>query len=194
VKQKVSIENKLELAEKGKGNDVNTVNHKKRIEVLRRGHSLMLNRRRKAGEEILKQLEVIMLGQLHALGLPSYTAVEINPDNFIIRYHQGSIISNFTDISEGEQLRAKLALYLSLIELDLSTGLGRHPRLIILDSPTKEEGDLQFVEGLKNALLHIEKNFSDRVQVMVGTANRELRTVMSDPEKLEYRDNNEFMF
>ncbi|KXH79703.1 coiled-coil domain-containing protein [Chryseobacterium kwangjuense] len=195
LRRKVDVESQLEKFERERENLGNSANRiKKQIEVLRLGHNLMLNRRRNAGANILKELEDIMLGQLHALGLPSYTGVEINPDNFVIRYHQGLIVSNFSDISEGEQLRAKLALYLSLIELDLSKGLGRHPRLIILDSPTKEEGDLQFVEGLKNALIHIEKNFADKVQVIVGTANRELRTVINNPEKLEYRGKSEFMF
>lgn len=193
LQDKIQIEHKMAIAEKMVVSQAD-MSIKRRGEVLRNGQALLLRKRSEVGLKILTDLKEIMLVQLHALGLPSYTKVQINPKNFVIYYYQGHVLNNFSDISEGEQLRAKLALYLSLIQLDLGQGLGRHPRLIILDSPTKEEGDQHFVDGLKNTLLHIEKNFGTQVQVIVGTAKRELQTIISDPEKIEYREIGEFVF
>ncbi len=193
LEQKINLESQITIAEKQATMQLDK-KMKKRAEVLRTGHELMLKSRKKLGQATLSELEVIMLSQLHSLGLSSYTKVVINPDNFIIHYYQGNIVNNFNDISEGEQLRAKLALYLSLIELDLEKGLGRHPRLIILDSPTKEEADVHFVEGLKKTLLHIEEKFGEQLQVMVGTANRELTSIITSAERIEVKESGQFVF
>ncbi|QPH37885.1 coiled-coil domain-containing protein [Pedobacter endophyticus] len=193
LEQKIKTENQIAVAEKQATLRLDN-KLKRKAELLRTGHELMLKSRKKLGQATLFQLEEIMLNQLHSLGLSSYTRVVINPDNFIIHYHQGNVVNNFNDISEGEQLRAKLALYLSLIELDLEKGVGRHPRLIILDSPTKEEADIHFVEGLKKTLLHIEEKFGEQVQVMVGTANRELASIIKSAEKLDVSESGQFVF
>ena len=133
--------------------------------------------RTERSQEILENLERLMLKQLNDLGLTHYKKVSINPVKFTITYSKFGENYTFDKITEGEKLRAKLALYLSLIQLDIQYSIGRHPRFIILDTPAKEEADKRFLEGIKEALLAIDKNFGSQVQIFVGTAERRFETI-----------------
>jgi hypothetical protein len=139
-------------------------------------------------------MEQYYLQHLHDFGLPEYDAVTIKP-NFKIGYykHGDGREYEFDSLSPGEKLRAKIGLYIALIELDLKHQFGRHPRFIILDSPATEEGDATFVEGLRQTLRHIETQFGDQVQVLVGTAKRELADCVV-AEKAEILPEREFLF
>ncbi|MCX6213800.1 AAA family ATPase [Spirosoma sp.] len=137
-------------------------------------------------------LEALYLKQLHAFGLSHYERVEIR-DDFKINYSRNGEVCTFDKISPGEQLRAKLGLYIALVELDVNHQLGHHPRFIILDSPAKEEGDNRFVEGIRETLGYIENAFGDNLQVFVGTAERNLASAVP-MSKVEERGENIFFF
>ncbi|MGF6927384.1 putative nucleic acid-binding Zn-ribbon protein [Chitinophaga sp. W2I13] len=193
LKRKIDIEYKINS--EGKQEDKKLNNKlQQQIDLIQFARQVLLDKRAAVGQDIFSNLENLMLSQLHALGLKSYTRVLINPENFAIYYFQGEIKNNFDDISEGEQLRAKLALYLSLIEMDIVKGIGRHPKLIILDSPGKEEGDATFLQGLKESLIHIDEAFGDKVQVFVGTANRTLQNTVQDLKRVDIRQTDEYLF
>ena len=168
--------------------------YKEKIAVLSAAKNWLIEDRKTQIEERLTKLENLMLKQIHNLGLASFTRIEINRNNFNIYYYQNEIKNKFADISEGEQLRAKLALYLSMIEMALSLELAKHPRLIILDSPSKEEGDQSFVEGLKEALKSIAENFGDQIQILIGTANRNLEDTIPDGERKVIIPAEQFLF
>lgn len=133
---------------------------------------------------ILNKLENIMLDELHQFGLTSITEIKI-AQNLDIKYKQGGEYIGFNDIAEGEQLRAKLAFYLGLIQLDISKNYGRHTRLLIIDSPNKEEGDTNYLNGLKEVLSNIEKRYSNNLQILIGTATRELADVFKHQTVVE---------
>lgn len=143
-------------------------------------------------QPLVSILETLYLKQLHAFGLNHYERVDIR-DDFKINYHRNGEVCNFDKISPGEQLRAKLGLYIALVELDVDHQLGHHPRFIILDSPAKEEGDNRFVEGLRETLGYIENAFGANLQVFVGTAERNLASAVP-VNKVEERGENIFFF
>ncbi|KAK6027585.1 hypothetical protein OSTOST_06381 [Ostertagia ostertagi] len=127
---------------------------------------------------LFAKLETLYLKQLHAFGLTQYEGVDVR-DDFRINYYKNGDVYAFDDISAGEQLRAKLGLYIALIEMDVAYQLGHHPRFIILDSPAKEEGDHSFLDGLRETLAYVEREFGEHLQVFVGTAQRELVTAVT---------------
>lgn len=137
----------------------------------------LTNQRFQVGEKILKRLSELMLSEVQALGL-KISDVVIN-DKFDILYKQDGDYLAFEDIAEGEQLRAKLAFYLSLIQLDIEYNFGRHTRFLIIDSPGKEEGDKNYLQGLTNVLQGIESRFGTRLQILIGTAERNLQDVLT---------------
>ncbi len=144
-------------------------------------------------QKLLHQFEALYLKKLHAFGLYKYEKIEVAPTNFRVSYRKNSEDFSFDEISPGEKLRAKLGLYIALIEMDVEYQFGRHPRFIILDSPAKEEGDQPFIEGLKDTLAYIEREFGKQLQVFVGTAQRELTNAV-DASKVEVRREKEYFF
>ncbi len=150
-----------------------------------------LNRKRyEFGKGILQNLSSLMLSEINDLGLNSITDVKIS-DSFVISYKQDGDYVDFSDIAEGEQLRAKIAFYLSLIQLDIDHNFGRHTRFLIIDSPSKEEGDAKYLDGFIGVLKVIESRFGDQLQILIGTAERELSNSVS---KQIIRPEGQFLF
>lgn len=162
------------------------------IEALENAERILKNERTERSRIPLNKLEELYLNQLHAFGLPHYDRVEIKPD-FKIAFSKHGSEFGFEEISPSEKLRAKLGLYISLIELDVVYQLGRHPRFIILDSPAGEEGDKFYVEGLNSTLSFIQKQFGEELQVFVGTAIRELASAVEE-SRAEIKAEHEFFF
>ncbi len=146
------------------------------IELLDFAINRLSEYRYQLSENTLKRLSELMISEIQEFGLKSFTRVEIT-DNFDIKYEQDGDLIEFSEIAEGEQLRAKLAFYLSLIQLEIEQNIGRHTKLLIIDSPAKEEGDATYLEGLSDVLKNIEKRFSDKLQILIGTAERNLAGV-----------------
>lgn len=124
------------------------------------------------GESIIKKLSDLMTKEVKALGL-RISEIKIS-DRFDIKYKQDGDYLSFSEIAEGEQLRAKIAFYLSLIQLDIEHNYGRHSRFLIIDSPGKEEGDKNYLEGLTKLIKELEERFGDKLQILIGTAERSL--------------------
>lgn len=128
------------------------------------------------GQSILKKLADLMTDEVKALGL-RISEITIS-DRFDIKYKQDGDYLSFSEIAEGEQLRAKLAFYLSLIQLDIEHNYGRHSRFLIIDSPGKEEGDKNYLEGLTKLIKELETRFGDKLQILIGTAERSLENTV----------------
>ena len=129
------------------------------------------------GQSILKKLSDLMTAEVKALGL-KISEITIS-DRFDIKYKQDGDYLSFGEIAEGEQLRAKLAFYLSLIQLDIEHNYGRHSRFLIIDSPGKEEGDKNYLEGLTKLIKELEERFGDKLQILIGTAERSLENTVT---------------
>ena len=139
---------------------------------------------------IIEDLKKSMLKEIHDFGLTSITDINIDK-KFNITYLQNNVIVKFSQIAEGEQLRAKLAFYLSLIQLDIEKNHGRHTRFLIVDSPNKEEGDTAYLQGLKDVLCQIQSKYQEQLQIIIGTATREFSGVVKN-EKIYGKG--EFLF
>jgi len=143
------------------------------IKALNYAISVLQSERQERSKSIVQLFENTLLHQLHKFGLSHYTEARLN-SSFKLQVVKNDEVFSFNDTSPGEQVRIKLAFYLSIIELDISHNYGRHPRFIILDTPGKEEADAKFLTGLKETLLEIENSYKDHLQLFVGTAQRTL--------------------
>jgi hypothetical protein len=164
----------------------------KQINILSIAHDEISRIQEERSKSLLKKLADLYLQQLHAFGLINYEDVTID-NKFRINYIKFHKPYSFEKLTAGEQLRAKLGLYIALIQLDVQHRHGRHSRFIILDSPAKEEADHTFVDGLLETLAYIEKELGQNLQVFIGTAERRLATAV-DKEKVEIRGDKEYFF
>jgi hypothetical protein len=159
-----------------------------KIDILEKTIEYLNELRFEKSANILNSLKKIMLQEIHEFGLNSITDIEID-SKFNIIYMQNGVAMKFDDIAEGEQLRVKLAFYLGLIQLDIAKNYGHHTRFLIIDSPNKEEGDTKYLEGLKEVLISINDRYKDELQIIIGTATRELKDIVEHQfiyEKGEY--------
>lgn len=143
------------------------------IKVYEKAIAELTRQRFNHSENVLKRLSALMITEIHQMGMESISEIVITP-NFDIKYKQDGDLIGFEDIAEGEQLRAKLALYLSLIQLDIEYNFGRHTKFLIIDSPAKEEADANYMSGLSNLLATIQERFGTKLQILVGSAERML--------------------
>lgn len=154
-------------------------NNNLKIEVYDKAINELGHIRLKLSENVLNRLSGLMLEEIHQMGLKSISEIKIN-ENFDIKYKQDGDIVGFDDIAEGEKLRAKLAFYLSLIQMDIEYNYGRHTRFLIIDSPAKEEADANYMSGLKDLLSTIQQRFGTQLQILIGTAERSLENIVSN--------------
>lgn len=160
-----------------------TVTHYEiKIQLLNSAIKKLSEERLSLGERVINRLSKLMTDEIQALGLKSITEVKID-DNFEVQYMQDNDFITFDNIAEGEQLRAKIAFYLSLIQLDIEFNFGRHTRLLIIDSPGKEEVDKKYLEGLSQVLNSIEERYSDNLQILIGTAERRLTGILKNQKE-----------
>lgn len=146
----------------------------------------------KESRAILDSLCKIIKQRVNDFGLENINDVTINK-NLDILFLQNNINNKFNDLNEGEQLRAKLAVVLSLIVLDIEFNVGRHPRLLIIDSPGKEEVINEDLISLASIFREIEKEFANELQIIIGTALEEFKNA-SINSKVDVREFDENFF
>lgn len=142
------------------------------VDVLQDAIAILDEKRYENSKTILESLKNCMLREIHDFGLTSISDIKID-QKFNITYVQNGLELKFQEIAEGEQLRAKLAFYLSLIQLDIEKNYGRHTHFLIIDSPNKEEGDNLYLQGLREVLSIIHEKYKEHLQIIIGTATRE---------------------
>ncbi|WP_299252224.1 hypothetical protein [uncultured Lacinutrix sp.] len=179
ITDKAIIEYKITEIDKSVKKPEAIISFDKQIELLEVAISKLSSMRYKFGESILKRLSEIMLSEINEFGLKSITEIKIS-EKFEIQYKQDGDFITFNNIAEGEQLRAKIAFYLSLIQLDIEKNFGRHTRFLIIDSPGKEEADANFLKGLSSVLTSIEERYGEELQILIGTAERGLKDVVKN--------------
>ena len=178
ISKKAVIEYKLGKLER-KSSKTSSNNFDDKIKLLNAAIEKLLITRYTIGKNILERLQEIMLNEIRVFGLTSITEVKIS-EKFDIRYKQNGSFIAFYEITEGEQLRAKIAFYLSLIQLDIELNSGRHTRFLMIDSPSKEEGDAKYLEGLSSVLKSIQNRFGKELQILIGTAERGFTNVVEN--------------
>lgn len=162
------------------------------IQLLEKSIYKLKERRLKESQLTITKLEDFIFTELQQLGLVGVEKVRIKP-NFKIDLHINDTIKPLEKVTEGEILRAKLALFLSIIQLSINNNQGKHPRFLVIDSPAKEEADKKFVTGLITIIEEVNSKYGNDLQIIIGTAERSLKDVNISGEKYIVPEN-EFVF
>ncbi len=194
IREEAVLAYKLEEIETGVlTNNLDELNElKKKLLILEIALDALHKKRHSLNKNIIDQLESLMLEELHLFGLKSVTKVKID-QKFNPIFTQNSEEVVFSDLSEGEMLRAKLCFYLSLIQLDIKHQLGKHPRFLIFDSPGKEEIVPKDLDGLAEIFKDVNTRLGNELQIFVGSALREFETI-TDQKRSVVKNPEEYMF
>lgn len=147
--------------------------------VLRAAREEATARRGAAAAQLLTELgeEIVNLGR--AFGISNLEAA-VPRLNAQLGLRIGGADTNFSSRSGGERLRLRLATVIGLLRVGERLGIGRHPGLLLVDSPGGEE----MVEGDVATILRQLKAVCDDVpelQVVVATARAaEVREVVDE--------------
>jgi hypothetical protein len=112
-------------------------------------------------EEILR-----LANDFGALGLES---IELSSDAKMT-VHKGNQKSSFSKLTPGERLRLRIATAIALLRIGKELGVGRHPGLLIIDSPGSEETSEGDLAKLLTELRRVATE-TEGLQIFIASAN-----------------------
>lgn len=128
-------------------------------------------RRADAAGELLDELgsEICALGQ--GFGIPNLE--EAHPKlNANLKLKVGGADTNFGALDPGERLRIRLATVIALIRVGQRRGVGRHPGLLLIDTPGGEEMEDADVAAILEQMGVLAAE-TDNLQIICATARAE---------------------
>lgn len=105
---------------------------------------------------------------------------------------QGSRKTSFSKMTPGECLRIRVAAALACAKASKSRGYGRHPGLLILDSPGAQEMSAKDFEQLVSSLVNTVAD--DDVQIIIGAVMREQLKGVVPSKNHRHADGESFLF
>jgi hypothetical protein len=90
------------------------------------------------------------------LGMHDVESVELKR-NAHVSIVKGGTTSAWNGLSPGEQLRVRIATVVALVRIARDHGVGRHPGLLMIDSPGKEEVAEENLAGMLDELQNLTK-------------------------------------
>jgi hypothetical protein len=99
--------------------------------------------------------------------MDALTRVELTGSPSMTVYKSGVPVT-FRLCTRGERLRLKVALAVALLHTARESGIGRHPGLLLVDSPGSEESAEDNVEAMIRALAEAAEAV-DGIQIIVAT-------------------------
>ncbi|HBT31890.1 MAG TPA: large ATP-binding protein [Pusillimonas sp.] len=102
---------------------------------------------------LLADVSVRLVEYAQAFGMENLSNADLK-GNASLSLVKGGVRTSYSKVTEGEKLRLKVATVLAMIEISEERGIGRHPGLLMIDSPAAQEvspDDVdQLVAGLRS--------------------------------------------
>ena len=121
-------------------------------------------------KEVLTQVSKSLLRHCRDFGVENLTDMALS-GNGSLKIQQGGVPIYFGGLNEGERVRVRVALALAVIEVSKERGHGRHPGMIVLDSPGSQEMTDKDFAALIGSVVDVAKQFDD-IQIIVGAVTR----------------------
>lgn len=132
-----------------------------------------------AAAQIFERASAEITRIVKTLGMLDVDRVELKR-NAHVDIHKGASVSGWGNISPGERLRLRIATVVALMRTAKQFGTGRHPGLLLIDSPGNEEMESGNLEDLLKELTELAA--ADNVQLFVALRGTQyaVRAIPSD--------------
>jgi hypothetical protein len=120
--------------------------------------------------EVLKQISQSVMALAQKFGMPNVTEMQLD-NGGRLKVKQGGATEWFSNLTMGERLRIKIAVALAAVEVARERGHGRHPGLMVIDSPASEEVVDKDFEAMLDSVSTAASEMGD-VQIIIGTTAR----------------------
>lgn len=127
-----------------------------------------------AAGEVLDRSSVLIRDLVKRLGMRDVEEVKLKR-NAAVDVRKGGSESTFGGLSAGERLRVRIATVIALLQASKQFGAGRHPGLLVIDSPAKEEMADANVEEMLEALAELAASVNVQLFVAFRGTARALR-------------------
>ncbi len=108
--------------------------------------------------QVLEKISAGVLEFARKFGMTNLSKVELK-GNLNLFLEKGGVRTSYSKVTEGEKLRLKVATVLAMIRVGETEGLGRHPGLLLLDSPGSEELAPEDMEELLSGIQLVSAEF-----------------------------------
>lgn len=109
-------------------------------------------------ETIFTDISVRLVAYARCFGMHSLSEATLK-SNATLALTKGGVETSYSKVTEGEKLRLKVATILAIIEAAEKIGVGRHPGLLMIDSPAAQEVSphdvAELVAGLRSVSTEI---------------------------------------
>lgn len=113
-------------------------------------------------DEFLAEVSISLLHFAQRFGMHSLSKAQLR-GNANLMLTKGGADTSFSKVTKGERLRLKVATVLAMIQVGERRGVGRHPGLIMIDSPAAQEVApedllelLSGLKGIRDELPHLQ--------------------------------------
>lgn len=120
--------------------------------------------------EVLKQVAQSVMELSRKFGMLNVTEMQLD-NGGRLKVKQGGAIEWFSNLTMGERLRIKIAVALAAVKVARDRGHGRHPGLMVIDSPASEEVVDKDFEAMLDSVSSAASEMGD-VQIIIGTTAR----------------------
>jgi hypothetical protein len=131
--------------------------------------------------DILKNVSDKILEYAKRFGLENYSLTQLQGGGQL-RLERGGVQTCYSNVTLGEQLRLKVATILAIISVSHTSGVGRHPGLLMIDSPGSQEMVGPDLEGLMSGMAEVIKELPF-LQVFVASVTSEIMLQYIDENK-----------
>lgn len=119
--------------------------------------------------DLLKMVSERIVDYAKRFGMTNLQEAELK-GNATLSLVKGSVTTSYSKVTDGEKLRLKVATVLAMLEVAESNGIGRHPGLLVIDSPAAQEVTQEDVDQIVSGLAGISKELPF-LQVFVSGVN-----------------------
>jgi transcription elongation factor Elf1 len=114
------------------------------------------NRVKDLREALLADVSTRLVQYAQRFGMHSLSEASLK-GNANLSLVKGGVFTSYSKVTEGEKLRLKVATILAMIEVAEQRGVGRHPGLLMIDSPAAQEVSPDDVDQLVSGLQAISQ-------------------------------------
>jgi hypothetical protein len=126
-------------------------------------------------DQLLGDVSARLIEFAKAFGMDNLTEADLkgNANLYLVK---GGASTSYSKVTPGEKLRLKVATILAIIDIAEERGVGRHPGLLMIDSPAAQEVSPIDVDSLISGLEKVARTHP-HIQVFVASISSEAITV-----------------
>lgn len=132
------LEGRLEEAEASISPDAQANDQSEELKVLSAVVRETESRVKAVQDGLLKDVSERLVEYANAFGMENLSEASLK-GNASLSLIKGGAPTSYSKVTEGEKLRLKVATVLAMIEIAEEQGIGRHPGLLMIDSPAAQE-------------------------------------------------------